>query len=235
MRIFLFEKEKGVLLRRNLIVKVINMESNDKTPATPEIVWEAFREAEKRNKEREARFDRELEKSRAESAKRNAESEAKFDRQMDKLSLKIAEVNDTVNGIGKSNGMFAEEFFFNTIENGDKKLFGEQFSECYASSKKYIKENRTRTENDILLVNGKTVAFVEVKYRARRDDVEKIINKLPKIRATYPDYRSHGIYLGLAAMSFEDDVETEAGNNGIAVIKQVGDKIIVKDEHVQMF
>jgi predicted ribosome-associated RNA-binding protein Tma20 len=144
-------------------------------------------------------------------------------------------VNDVVGGIGKSNGMFAEEFFFNTIQNGDKKLFGEQFTECYSSSKKYVKEKQTRTENDILLVNGKTVAFVEVKYRARKDDVEKIINKLPKIRATYTDYRSHGIYLGLAAMSFEDGVETEAGNNGIAVIKQVGDKIIVKDEHVQMY
>jgi Holliday junction resolvase-like predicted endonuclease len=153
----------------------------------------------------------------------------------DLIGGKIDAVNDLIGGIGKSNGMFAEEFFFNTINNGDKKLFGEQFSECYSSSKKYVKENRTRTENDILLVNGKTVAFVEVKYRARKDDVEKIITKLPKIRATYSEYKSHGIYLGLAAMSFDDDVETTASNNGIAIIKQVGDKIIVKDEHVQMF
>jgi hypothetical protein len=236
------------------------MENNDKTPATLESVWEAFREAERLRRESEAKFEREMAESRKRSAESEAkleremaasrrdraESEAKFDREMAesrkrsaeseaKLDRKMAATNDMIGGLGNSNGMFAEEFFFNTIEKGNKEFFGEHFTECYFSTKRYNKANQAKSENDIMLVNGEAVAIVEVKYKAHKEDVEKIIEKLPNFRILYPGYRSYRTYLGLAAFSFEKGVETHAVNNGIAVMKQVGDRMIVNEKNLKVF
>jgi hypothetical protein len=211
------------------------MENKDKTPATLESVWEAFREAERLRRESEAKFDREMTESRekferemAELRNRSAESEAKLDR-------KMAATSEMIGGIGNTNGLFAEQFFINTIKAGDKKLFGEHFTDCYSWLKLYNKDTQTKSEHDILLVNGEAVAIVEVKYKARKEDVEKIIDKLPNFRLLYPMYRSYRTYLALAAMAFDANVETEAVENGIAVIKQVGDRIIVNEENLKVF
>ena len=184
--------------------------------ATLESVWEAFKETQRRQQETERILTEQL-----------AASRADYDRRMKNM-------NEMLGGMANSNGDFAETYFFNSIEK-DKNIFGEHFDECISSSKRYSKDNRTRTEHDILLVNGKSVAIVEVKYKAHKEDIEKLINKLPSFRTLYPQYRSHGIYLGLAAMSFEKGVEEETVKQGIAVIKQVGDTTVVSDGHLKVF
>jgi len=196
--------------------------------------------------ESSAKFEREM----AEFRQGLAESSAKFDRKMEESNakfkremedsradwnLKMKELNEMIGGTANSNGMFAEEYFFNSINSGDKTLFGEKFDACYSSLKRYNKNNRTKSEHDILLVNGKSVAIVEVKYKARKEDIQKIINKLPAFRTLYPQYGSHRIYLGLAAMSFDNNVENVSVNNGIAIIKQVGDMVVIHDEHLKAF
>ena len=74
--------------------------------------------------------------------------------QMKELRNSIKEVNQMIGGMGNSNGMFAEEFFFNAIKYGEKKLFGEQFDDCIYSSKRYIRDKLTKGEQDVLLING---------------------------------------------------------------------------------
>ena len=232
------------------------MENKDKTPVTPESILEIIREVslsikesraeikesraeikesraeikESREaiKESGAEFDRKLAESRAEWKLELAESRAKW-------NIEMKELKEMVGGSANSNGLFAEEFFFNSIERGDKILFGEKFDECYSSLKRYNKNNRKKSEHDILLVNGKSLAIVEVKYKARKEDIQKIIKKLPDFRTLYPQYESHRIYLGLAAMSFENDVENESASNGIAIIKQVGDTFVIHDEHMKVY
>ena len=98
----------------------------------------------------------------------------------------------------------------------------------------HSKDSRKKIERDIMLINGKSIAIVGVKYKARREDIYKLINKLPDFRTLYLQYRSHRIYLGLAAMSFKS-VEDETVKKGIAVIKQVGDTIVVSDKHLKVF
>jgi len=43
------------------------------------------------------------------------------------------------------------------------------------------------------------------------------------------------LYLGLAAFHFEDDTENISKNEGIAVIKQIGDNMVVYDESLKIF
>jgi len=232
---------------------VFDMENIVKTPATEESVWAAFRESERLRVESEARFNREIAESRAEMAESRAkferemaesdarfkremaESRAEYDKRSTELDRRIKEVNEAVNGIGKSNGMFAEDFFFTTIENGDKKIFGEQFEECFSLQKRNSKEYQIKGEQDIILLCDESVAFIEVKYRARKEDAQKIIDKLPKLRILYPQHDSRRIYLGIAALSFDKGVEKACNDNGIAIIKQVGDTLVINDEHLKVF
>ena len=225
------------------------MENIDNTPATQESVWAAFREADRQRAESAAKFERELAESRAEWEQRKNEWDEKFEQsrtEFDKrnaeyekrsvdLDRRIREVNEAVNGIGKSNGMFAEEFFYTTIENGEKKIFGEQFNECYNLQKRNSKEYQIMGEQDIILLSDEAVAYVEVKYRARKVDAQKIIDKLPNIRILYPQHDSRRIYLGLAAMSFDKGVEKACNESGIAIVKQVGDTVVINDEYLKVF
>ena len=204
------------------------METVENNPITPESVLSLIREMsldfDRRMKESSEKFNREMAESRADFDRRSAD----FDRRMKNL-------DEMIGGVSNSNGMFAEEFFFNAIDMGDKRLFGEQFDECYSLVKSYNKEKQKKSEHDILLTNGTAVAIVEVKYKARKEDIQKIINKLPNFRALFPQYKEHRIFLGLAAMSFDKGVEDESVKEGIAIVKQVGDAVVISDEHLKTF
>jgi hypothetical protein len=199
-----------------------------------------------RLKESQEKFDRGLKESREEFDQRLKESKAYWENYWKEVEQErkasqedwkqqMKNVNEMIGGIGNTNGMVAEEFFFNALENSDKKLFGEQFDQCFSNIKRYNKDKRKKTEHDIMLINGKSVALVEVKYKARKEDVEKLMNRPSVFRELYPNYKSHRIYLGLAAMAFDTGVEDESINNGVAVFKQVGATIVINDEHLKVY
>ena len=84
--------------------------------------------------ESSSKFDREMAEFRKETAeyrKATAESGAKFDREMAeyrkalaesdaKFDKQIKQINESIGGISNSTGFFAEEYFFNSFENGKK-------------------------------------------------------------------------------------------------------------------
>ena len=206
------------------------MENIDKLPVTPDIVWAALRELIASQKETDKQM-KETDRQMKETDKQMKET----DKQMKETNLQIKELKEMIGGMGNSNGMFAEDFFFNSINNVEKKLFGEQFYNCISSSKRYNKGKRLKSERDILLINGESVAIIEVKYKARKEDIQKLIDRLPVFKELYPEYKTHRIYLGLAAMSFEENVETDTINEGIAIVKQVGDTVVIGDENLKVF
>ena len=179
----------------------------DKSPATPESVWAFLQKSNRILTEKQAETDRLFRESKAETDRLYKENA----REIADTTRQIKELKEMIGGMGNSNGMFAEVFFINTINNSDKKLFGEQ---------------------DVLLVNRNSVA---IKYRAKREDVEKLMERPSKFKVLYPQYQSHRIYLGLAAMSFDKGVEEETLKNGIAVIKQDGDMAVISDEQLKVF
>jgi hypothetical protein len=151
------------------------------------------------------------------------------------LDNQIREVSNNVNGIGKSNGMVAQEFFFTAIENGDRKIFGEQFDQCYSYVKRHGKASGYTNEQDIILFNCDSMALIEVKYRARKEDVQKIIDRLPAFQTLYPEYKGRRKYLGLASLSFDMDVEKDCTAAGIAIIKLMGETVVINDKHLKAF
>jgi len=214
---------------------------NDVAQATPESVWAAFRETDKRIKElaaQQAETDRVLSEKFAELTK----SQATTDRQMAQTDQKIAAVATQLKTLGaqmggwdKSHGDFAEEYFINSLYNGDKKFFGEQFHSLIANHKFRHSITNKEGEFDVVLLNCTAAAIIEVKFKARKEDFKQLLNQVSSFRDEFPQYRSHRIYLGMAALTYEKDVEEELKTEGIAVFKQDGETMVVTDDNLKTF
>ena len=169
-----------------------------------------------------AEFDRSLEESRAEMK----ESRADYERRMKKME-------ELMGSWSNNHGQFAEEYFINSFENGRQNFFGEKFDEI-EKNVKGIKPG-FKDEYDILLINGKTVGIVEVKFKAHENDIPEILEKADTFRINFPDYKNHKAYLGLATLAFYPSLEQKCIDNGIAIIKQVGDMVVINDKHLKVF
>jgi len=180
-----------------------------------ESVWALLQETAQLQKESSANFDRELRESRAD-----------FDERIKKLDKLIGNMSN-------NNGLIAEEYFFNSFEKGKTNFFGEKFDEI----EKNLKSHRhgLKDEYDIVLYNHTSVALIEVKYKAHKDDIPKILQKAENFRLLFPYYNDFKIYLGLATMAFYPELEQECIEQGIAVIKQVGETVVINDKHLKVF
>ena len=181
-------------------------------PATPEIVWAMLRELAERQ---------------AETDKQSRET----DKKLDKLWLQIKETNKQIGGMANNHGRFAEEYFFNSFEKGQRNFFGEKFD----AIKNNLKGTETDDEYDIVMLNGKSAGIVEVKYKAHENDVPKVIEKVTTFRTNFPKYKNHTVYLGIATMAFYPELEQACKDNGIAIIKQAGDTIVINDGHLKAY
>jgi exonuclease VII large subunit len=217
-----------------------------KTENTYESVWASFREHE-----------RLIEKSREESEQRAKESDKQLQelkqlmketdqqiketgqqiketgQQMKETDRQFKEMKNLLGSWANNHGSFAEEYFFNSFENGKQNFFGEHFNEIRKKVKN--KGMKIEDEYDIVLYNNTAVAIVEVKYKAHENDIPKVLNKVKTFRILCPDYKDFNIFLGLASMSFYPELEQECINQGIAIIKQVGETVIINDKHLKVF
>jgi len=165
---------------------------------------------------------RQLEKFRIEGEKLRAESE--------KRTKKLEELTGS---FGNNQGLFAEEYFFNAFEDGEQNFCGEKFDDIKRNIKNFWQG--IEDEYDIVLYNHISVALIEVKYKAHINDIPGVLKKAETFRILFPEYKDFKIYLGLASMIFYPELEQECINQGIAVIKQLGDKVIISDKHLKVF
>ena len=172
---------------------------------------------EKDMKESNERFENEMKESRERFEKDMKDSRKEFDRRMGAWSYNI--------------GVFAEEYFFNSFDNGKRNFFGEEFEKISNNVKGIEKED----EYDLLLINGKSVGIVETKFKAHENDIPKVLKKANTFRENFPKYKNHKVYLGLASMAFYPELEQQCVEQGIAIVKQVGDTVVINDKHLKTF
>ena len=196
------------------------MDSTTSTqPITPESVLAAVKEM---FAESSARLEKDM-----------AESRAAFEKSRADHERRMKNLDERLGGMANNHGSFAEEYFFNAFENGKLNFFGEKFDEIEKNLKH--KTKKAKYEYDIVLYNSVSVAIIEVKYKAHENDIPDVINLAKTFRETYPDYRDFKIYLGLASMSFYPELTDACEKNGIAIIKQVGETVVINDRHLKVF
>jgi hypothetical protein len=176
-------------------------------PATPEIVWAMLQE--------------------------NARQMQETDRKLEKTIQGLDKLQDRYGSMSNNIGSFAEEYFYNSIEKGGVNFFGKKFDDIEKNVKQIWK--KLKDEYDIVLYNDDSLAIIEVKFKANINDIKKILKKAETFKILFPNYIDYKIYLGLASMSFNEDVEKECKNKGVAIIKQEGDTVIIIDKHLKTF
>ncbi|GBU21259.1 hypothetical protein R80B4_01148 [Fibrobacteres bacterium R8-0-B4] len=169
-----------------------------------------------------------LERMAEDSKRRDDELRAQMAETDAYLKARIAATNDVVNGIGKSNGMFAEDIYYRTLWR-KKEFAGIHFDEVtdkLRGIKKLPDGKRLQDQFDIVMLNDVSAAIVEAKYRARKEDVATLVEKkVSNFKILFPDYKDLKIYLGLAALAFEDGVIEEARKYGVGLLQQVGETV----------
>ena len=145
------------------------------------------------------------------------------DEQMKRTDEKLERVGIKVGNIGQNQGAVAEEFFYNSVKDSQV-LAGVHYD--------FIDKNISRTCNgisdefDMILVNGKDVAIVEVKYKAHNDDLTKLITKkYNNFKALFPAYKEYRHHLVLATFHIYDELKELALQNNVIVLQRKGDVV----------
>ncbi|MDR3000450.1 MAG: hypothetical protein LBU89_04210 [Fibromonadaceae bacterium] len=151
---------------------------------------------------------------------------------------KLKELVEQVSGTSKSNGAFAENLFFHSLEKS--KTFAGVHFDAVSNKFKLLKKmpDGTRLEDqfDIVMVNDDAVAIIEVKYRARSEDpAEMVEKKVPNFRTLFSDYKDFKIYLGLGSFSFDEHTTKEAERLGIGLLQISGDTVEYKTDWVRAY
>jgi len=185
-------------------------------------IMRGFEESKRRNEELAAQM--------AETKALMNEVFSRMDKRSEESKAEMAAMRAEVAGIGTSNGMFAEDVYFRSLWR-QKEFAGVHFDEVsntFGGIKKLPDGKRLQDQFDIVMLNDAAAAIIESKYRARKDDVETLVEKkLVNFKIMFPDYKDFKIYLGLGALAFEDDVVEEAKKYGVGLLKRVGDTIEV--------
>jgi len=207
---------------------------------------EIYKERAEIDKERAAR-DRERDEKAAceiEEIKRiqreTAEQHKKTEQVMEDLGRTVKEVCGRVDrvcgkmgGIDANLGHHAEQFFQDVFER-KKEFGGIKYDDVIPNFGRNDKVGKM--EVDIALINGDSVALIEVKNRIHPDFVTEFAEKrVGKFRALYPQYDNYKIYLGIAAFSFDKKVLESAKENGIGIVKQAGESVEIEAENLRAY
>jgi hypothetical protein len=179
-------------------------------------------ESQKKTTEAQKKTDEQL-RLNAEAQKKTDEQLKQTDEQLKKTDETVRKLSQMYGGAANNQGKVVEEFFFNSLKHKPV-LNGIQFD--------YIEKNVTRSkgnleeEYDIILVNGKVVYLIEVKYNLHRKDMESFLaRKYPNFFKLYPEYNNFDVKLAFASFSVDDSCKAFARENGITLLQRRG-KII---------
>jgi chromosome segregation ATPase len=170
--------------------------------------------------EQQKRTDAQLAKTDAQLAKTDAQL-AKTDAQLEKTSRKLDRLGELVGNISNNQGDIAEEFFYQSFVK--KPILGTiKFDSVSRNMNNHI--GNLQEEYDLVLINGDTLAVIEVKAKAHVNDLEKMITKkvanFPKLFRVYQDYH---LYAGVATLVTNDDLIAKAQELGLFLLTQQGD------------
>jgi hypothetical protein len=219
-------------------------------------IRQIFKEAEKARKESDARAEKARKKSDARAKKARKESDARAEKvrkesdaraekahkEADARTEKLKEefwkthkaMQKELGGVSNSNGAVAESYFINSFSNS-MSFAGQEYDAYDSNLKRKIKKLNLQGEYDLVLYNCNSIVIIEIKYKADKDNVEDLLQKAPIFKQLFPQYANYDIYLGLAALHIDSLTERESLKQGIAVIKQVGDAMVINDAHLKVF
>jgi len=168
---------------------------------------------------------KEMKREIKESQKKTDEQFRKTEEQMKETDRKLEKIGLLVGSITNNLGDTTENFFYNTI-NANPTIKGITYDFVDKNLKRH--KNGIQDEFDLVLVNGKEVAVIEVKYKAHSNDIIKIkTEKAKNFETLYPEYRDYNHRYGIATFYVNDEIVKVAKEEDVMIIQRKGDLIEV--------
>lgn len=157
---------------------------------------------------------------------------AKTDAQMAKTDEKLNRLSELYGGVSSNQGSAAEEFFFNTL-TANPEVGGITFDRVTPHVMPATKNKQG--EFDIVMVNGSSVAVIEVKYKVHPSDIDKAAKNLKRYRDFFPEHKNYALYGGIAGFSVPPDAVKAAKEKGMFVLKRVGEVLKTDAKEMRAF
>ncbi|MFZ2727103.1 MAG: hypothetical protein WAX77_12680 [Methylococcaceae bacterium] len=156
-----------------------------------------------------------------EQQKRTDAQLAKTDAQLEKMSRKIDRLGELVGNISNNQGDIAEEFFFQSFVKNPV-LGNMKFDSVSRNLNNRI--GQLQEEYDLVLINGDSLAVIEVKAKAHINDLEKMISrKMTNFKKLFKIYDNYHLYAGIATLVTNDGLIEKAKELGLFLLTQQGD------------
>ena len=153
-----------------------------------------------------------------ETSKRIQETDA----QMKRTDEKLERMGIHLGNISKNQGDVAEDFFYQSLFK-DNHLGNLYFDDITKNMEKH--RGNIQEEYDLFMTNGHSIAIVEVKYKAHKNDLDKLDRKMMNFKKLFPIYKDYKLYGALAAFHINDDAKEEIFNRGYFALQRSGDLV----------
>jgi hypothetical protein len=176
-------------------------------------------EMQKRSEEHKAELQKRSEEHKEEMQKRDAELKEFKDR-MDNLSQRFGDVG---NRLGEMTEYLVTP---NLKEKFDK--YGFYFRSTTLHTEVSDGKRNVLTDIDVLLMDGENVMAVEVKTKAKTDDIQRHILRMQQIQQFTPEIvKNKKVYGAIACAIINEEVKQAAFDAGFYVICQTGENVVI--------
>lgn len=166
----------------------------------------------------------ELVKSQKEAAQETDRKFQETDRQIKQMNQQL---NKQLGKLGNRLGEFVEW----QVRPAAVRLFQERgIAVRELSSDISVQDGDEGIEIDLMVVNGNEAIAIEVKSKLSRADVDEHLERLGKIKQFMPRYGDIKILGAVAAMVIPNDVARYAYLQGLFVIAQSGDDMVILND-----
>ncbi len=174
-----------------------------------------------------AATDAQLAATDAQLAKTDAQL-AKTDAQLDKVGRKLDRLGELVGGISNNQGDIAEEFFYRSYLKNP--VLGQMRFDSVSRNLNNHKGS-IQEEYDLVLINGDSLAVIEVKAKAHEKDLLVMVErKMPHFPILFREFSHYRRFAGIATLVANDALIARAEELGLFLITQQGDHQIVVQE-----
>ena len=145
-------------------------------------------------------------------------------REIDKI---IKEVTTSIGRLGNKLGDFIEEM----VHPAAVRLFQERGIDVHEVHRNVISNrNGEGIEVDLLVVNNTDIIAIECKSTLGIDDVNEHLERLEKLKRLLPAYSDKQVMGAVTAMIIPENVAQYAYRQGLYVIGQTGDQLVVRND-----
>ncbi|MDH6059911.1 hypothetical protein NWP17_05580 [Chrysosporum bergii ANA360D] len=194
---------------------------------TDRILKEQSQETDRILKEQSQETDRRFQETDRLLKEQSQETDRILKEQSQKTDRQIQRVSQDIGKLGNRLGEFVEW----QVRPAAVQLFQQRGIDVHEiQAGVSVKRNGEGLEIDLLVINDTEAVLIEVKSKLTQPDVDKHLERLDKFKRLVPRYQDVRAMAAVAAMVVPDEVRDYAYSQGLFVLAQSGDNLVILNQ-----